>query len=421
MFWVVLAAVIAKGAARLRRHAPPGADGRAPDGGLGALARPARLGARAHRRWWPSSRSRCGSPALSDAVGSICIWVTGFGAGQWWGRPFWGTTVIVVDDGADARADLRRAGARLVRVPGPQDPVRAGRLRGGAARLVRGAAGPAAAAARRTRRGRSPPTPSCGPRADPGGRDPAGHGRRRRAGLPRLRRLRAREAVGSRRTSADGGPARLPAADGAGAPRAARGCGRPRSTWAPRSGRVRDDRALHAAGCRAPAPAAPGAEQRGTSTASRRSSWASSIRRWCTCTRPASSSPCWAPCTAASRSTRARLFEPVRALWPRPRAWTSRGCASGTRSTAASAGCVDPVDRAAHGDRRQPGVALQRRAGLRALVPGHAGGRPLRRCRRTYRMSGLLRAAMWIAGLGAGGGRRVHDVDELARIGRRRR
>lgn len=33
--------------------------------------------------------------ALADAVGSICIWVTGFGAGTSWGRPFWGTTVIV--------------------------------------------------------------------------------------------------------------------------------------------------------------------------------------------------------------------------------------------------------------------------------------------------------------------------------------
>jgi hypothetical protein len=32
---------------------------------------------------------------LSDAVGSVCVWVTGFGAGQPWGRPFWGTAVIV--------------------------------------------------------------------------------------------------------------------------------------------------------------------------------------------------------------------------------------------------------------------------------------------------------------------------------------
>jgi Mn2+/Fe2+ NRAMP family transporter len=32
---------------------------------------------------------------LSDAVGSICIWVTGIGAGQPWGRPAWAAVVIL--------------------------------------------------------------------------------------------------------------------------------------------------------------------------------------------------------------------------------------------------------------------------------------------------------------------------------------
>jgi len=34
--------------------------------------------------------------ALSDALSSICIWVTGIGAGSPWGRPAWGTLVIVI-------------------------------------------------------------------------------------------------------------------------------------------------------------------------------------------------------------------------------------------------------------------------------------------------------------------------------------
>jgi Mn2+/Fe2+ NRAMP family transporter len=33
--------------------------------------------------------------ALSDALGSLCIWITGVGAGTTWGRPVWGAAVIL--------------------------------------------------------------------------------------------------------------------------------------------------------------------------------------------------------------------------------------------------------------------------------------------------------------------------------------
>ena len=94
MFWVVLSAVIAKGLLVYggMRHLvlagehPMAAWARFP-GPRGWV--PALIGAVAVVSFplWLA--------ALSDAVGSICIWVTGVGAGQWWGRPFWGTTVIV--------------------------------------------------------------------------------------------------------------------------------------------------------------------------------------------------------------------------------------------------------------------------------------------------------------------------------------
>jgi Mn2+/Fe2+ NRAMP family transporter len=93
-FWVVLTAVVAKGllvygGARhlvLAGEHPmaawarfPGPRGWAP-GLIGAVA------VVSFPLWIAT---------LSDAVGSVCIWVTGVGAGQWWGRPFWGTAVIV--------------------------------------------------------------------------------------------------------------------------------------------------------------------------------------------------------------------------------------------------------------------------------------------------------------------------------------
>src|SRR5512134_1857051 len=98
MFWVLLTAVIAKGLLVYggMRHLVlagehpmaawsrfPGPRGWVPAliGGVAVLSFPL----------WIA--------ALSDAVGSICIWVTGVGAGQWWGRPFWGTAVIVATMG----------------------------------------------------------------------------------------------------------------------------------------------------------------------------------------------------------------------------------------------------------------------------------------------------------------------------------
>jgi Mn2+/Fe2+ NRAMP family transporter len=94
MFWVVLTAVIAKGLLVYggMRHLvlagehPMNAWARFP-GPRGWV--PGLIGAVAVVSFplWIA--------ALSDAVGSICIWVTGVGAGQWWGRPFWGSAVIL--------------------------------------------------------------------------------------------------------------------------------------------------------------------------------------------------------------------------------------------------------------------------------------------------------------------------------------
>ena len=33
--------------------------------------------------------------ALSDALASLCIWITGIGTGSSWGRPLWGTAIIL--------------------------------------------------------------------------------------------------------------------------------------------------------------------------------------------------------------------------------------------------------------------------------------------------------------------------------------
>ena len=33
--------------------------------------------------------------ALSDALGSLCIWITGIGSRSSWGRPLWGTAIIL--------------------------------------------------------------------------------------------------------------------------------------------------------------------------------------------------------------------------------------------------------------------------------------------------------------------------------------
>ena len=34
--------------------------------------------------------------ALSDALASLCIWITGIGGGSSWGRPLWGTAIILM-------------------------------------------------------------------------------------------------------------------------------------------------------------------------------------------------------------------------------------------------------------------------------------------------------------------------------------
>lgn len=94
MFWVVLSAVIAKGLLVYGGARHLVLTGEHP---MAAWAR-----FRGPRGWVPGLIGAVAVisfpmwiAALSDAVGSICIWVTGVGAGQWWGRPFWGTAVIV--------------------------------------------------------------------------------------------------------------------------------------------------------------------------------------------------------------------------------------------------------------------------------------------------------------------------------------
>jgi Mn2+/Fe2+ NRAMP family transporter len=95
MFWVVLTAVIAKGLLVYGGMRHLVLTGEHP---MAAWAR-----FRGPRGWVPALIGAVAVisfplwiAGLSDAVGSICLWVTGFGAGQWWGRPFWSTTVIVV-------------------------------------------------------------------------------------------------------------------------------------------------------------------------------------------------------------------------------------------------------------------------------------------------------------------------------------
>jgi len=92
-FWVVLTAVVAKGLLVYggARHLVLA--------GEHPMAAWARF--RGPRGWVPALIGAVAVVSfplwiatLSDAVGSVCIWVTGIGAGQWWGRPFWGTVVI---------------------------------------------------------------------------------------------------------------------------------------------------------------------------------------------------------------------------------------------------------------------------------------------------------------------------------------
>ena len=94
MFWVVMAAVVAKSLLVYSGMRHLVLTGEHPMAAWARLPGP--------RGWLPALVGAIvvisfplWIAALSDAVGSICIWVTGFGAGTWWGRPFWGTTVIV--------------------------------------------------------------------------------------------------------------------------------------------------------------------------------------------------------------------------------------------------------------------------------------------------------------------------------------
>ena len=217
MFWVVLTAVIAKallvyGGMRhlvLAGEHPMQAWARFP-GPRGWL--PALIGAVAVISFplWLA--------ALSDAVGSICIWVTGLGAGQWWGRPFWGTTVIVVTMALTLvqtydvleRVSFVFLALKILFVLAACLVVKPDWVAALFGLLPQLPAYPGWAHDRLSRAGQ--------PSADPGGGDAAGHRRRRRAGLHRLRRLRAREALGGGLGS--GGRARPDAARrGAGAPR----------------------------------------------------------------------------------------------------------------------------------------------------------------------------------------------------------
>lgn len=95
MFWVLLTAVVAKGLLVYGGMRHLVLTGEHP---MAAWAR-----FRGPRGWVPALIGAVAVisfplwiAGLSDAVGSICLWVTGFGQGQWWGRPFWSTTVIVV-------------------------------------------------------------------------------------------------------------------------------------------------------------------------------------------------------------------------------------------------------------------------------------------------------------------------------------
>lgn len=94
MFWVVLTAVIAKGLLVYGGMRHLVLAGEHPMAAWARFPGP--------RGWVPGLIAAVAVisfplwiAALSDAVGSICIWVTGIGAGHWWGRPFWGSAVIL--------------------------------------------------------------------------------------------------------------------------------------------------------------------------------------------------------------------------------------------------------------------------------------------------------------------------------------
>ena len=98
MFWVVLTAVIAKGLLVYGGMRHLVLVGEHPMAGWARFPGP--------RGWVPGLIGAVAVisfplwiAALSDAVGSVCIWVTGVGAGQWWGRPFWGPSFMVGYDG----------------------------------------------------------------------------------------------------------------------------------------------------------------------------------------------------------------------------------------------------------------------------------------------------------------------------------
>lgn len=93
MFWVVLAAVVAKGVLVYSGARHLVLTGEHPMTAWARVPGP--------RGWVPGLIGLVAVVSfplwialLSGAVGRICVWVTGVGAGQWWGPPFWATLVI---------------------------------------------------------------------------------------------------------------------------------------------------------------------------------------------------------------------------------------------------------------------------------------------------------------------------------------
>jgi Mn2+/Fe2+ NRAMP family transporter len=93
MFWVVLAAVVAKGFLVYSGGRHLVLTGEHPMMAWARVPGP--------RGWLPGLIGFVAVISfplwialLSGAVGRICVWVTGVGAGQWWGPPFWATLVI---------------------------------------------------------------------------------------------------------------------------------------------------------------------------------------------------------------------------------------------------------------------------------------------------------------------------------------
>ena len=194
------------------------------------------------RGWVPAligavavSRSRMWIAALSDAVGSICIWVTGVGAGQWWGRPFWGGAVILATMALTLvqtydvleRVSFGFLALKILFVPG--------RVPGGEARLAgRPCSGCCRACPTYSSPGRPRPTRSC--RAGrPSSRSRRCWDRRRRAHGTTWATLAARaRSAGAPRPRRPAVPTACPWARSRCA-EAAPGCARPRSTWSRRS------------------------------------------------------------------------------------------------------------------------------------------------------------------------------------------